>query len=297
LISPLTQQHYEMVLSYLERDRLNNIYLIHSLHTRGLVGEDTAFWGAVKDEQLTGILHVGDSSASRAGYIAGQDHETLSRLGQLAYRSGAVTLVGKRSYVQPAAAYLGTRIYVNERHLNFYRADPDQFVRHYDYPVRIATEQDIPSLVALYRGYEFASKSRTDVEIERAIERAMEESGVYFVYEPKGRIVSAARVFPQTADAGMIGAARTLPEFRGRGIYLSVRTACFEYLFSQGKTGLGMFVDTNDSMHRVLKKQGGSIISEWLIVDFKTKPPLRRRILPSRLRHWGLRFRDRILGR
>ena len=74
-----------------------------------------------------------------------------------------------------------------------------------------------------------------------------------------------------------------------------MRTACFEHLFRQDKAGLGMFVDTNTSMYKVLDKQGGTILSEWLIVRLKKNPPLRQRILPQRIRRWGLRIRDHIL--
>jgi predicted GNAT family acetyltransferase len=294
VISLLTQQDYQMALSYVNRDPLHNIYLIHGLQTRGLAANSTTFWGAFKSGHLTGILHVDDESRPRTGYLAADNHKVLARLGKLAYQSGARKLVGKRSCIEPATVDLGARVCVKTKRLHIYRADPERLVRHYDYPVRMATPNDIPSLVLLYREYEFAPKNRTDEEIERIITQAMRHSGVYFICESEEHVVSAARLFPQIDQAGMIGAARTLPEFRGRGLYLSVRTACFEHLFSQGKIGLGTFVDTNASMHRVLEKQGGSIMAEWLIVDLNTKPPLRRRILPLRIRRWGLQIRDHI---
>jgi hypothetical protein len=150
-------------------------------------------------------------------------------------------------------------------------------------------------MVELYRGYEFSRGNRTDQEIRDEIAQTMNQSGTYFCHESGGRIVSAARVFPETVQAGMIGAARTLPEFRGQGIYLSVRTACFEHLFERKKTGLGMFLDTNTSMHRVIEKQGGTILDEWLIVDLRTLPPLRRRVIPAPVRRWGSSLKHRIL--
>jgi predicted GNAT family acetyltransferase len=288
----LTQQDVHAALSYLNRDPLHNIYLIHSLQTRGLAGQGATFWGAWGQGLLRGILLVDDEDGSGVGYLAGDNPRVLARLGELAHQRGAETLVGNGTYIQPATKDLDAQVGVHAKRLHFYRADPEGIVRHYDHPVRMAAKQDIPALVALYQEYEFARKDRMDGEIEHEITRAMDRSGVYFVSESEGRIVSAARIFPQTDRAGVIGAARTLPEFRGRGIYLSVRTACFEHLFRQGKTGLGMFVDANASMHRVLDKQGGSILSEWLIVQLKAKPPLRQRILPQRIRRWGLRVRD-----
>lgn len=308
MIRRLTKDH-DAVLSYLNRDPLNNIYLIHGLRSdlvyppHGLERNvepshpSTTFWGAFSGERLEGVLCVDYESRPFAGYLAGENPQVLADLGKRAYRSGAETFVGNRASIEPAIAHLGARVHANIRHLNFYRADPKHFVRAYDYPVRMATRQDMPSLIALYQEYEFARKNRTEGEIEREITQAMDRSGVYYISEAEGRIVSAASVYPQTDQAGVIGAARTLPEFRGHGIYLSVRTACFEYLFRQGKVGLGMFVDTNTSMYKVLDKQGGSILSEWLIVQLKTKPPLRQRILPQRIRRWGLRIRDQILRR
>jgi hypothetical protein len=294
LISLLTRPDRHMALSYLKRDPLHNIYLIHGLETYGLACDNMTFWGAFSDQQLEGALYIEESKA-RTAYLAGDDPTVLSRLGQLAYQAGAGTLFGKKAYVQPALAHLGARVRVTTRRLHFYRADPGRLVRHYDYPVRMATDKDIPALVELYREYEFAGKKRPDDEIEHAIVEAMTLSGVYFVLEREGRIVTAARVFPQTDQAGMVGAARTLPEFRGRGMYLSIRTACFEHLFDQDKIGLGLFVDTNSSMQRVLDKQGGLILSEWLIARLRAVPPLRRRVLPLDLRHWILGIRDCIL--
>jgi len=297
LIRLLTRQDHDRVLAYLNHDPLHNIYLIHGLRPRGLESNSIALWGAFSDKRLEGVLCIDYESRPCAGYLASDSPQVSTRLGRLAHQSGAGTLIGNKTHIQPATTDLGTRIRVKVKHLNFYRADPESLVRYYDYPVRVATKQDIPSLVALYREYEFARKDRTDEEIEHAIAGAMDHWGVYFIFESKGRAISAARVFPQTDQAGVIGAARTLPEFRGRGIYLSVRTVCFEYLFSQGKTGLGMFVDTNASMYRVLNKQGGTIVAEWLIAHLRAKPPLRQRILPQRVRRWGLLVRDHILSR
>jgi hypothetical protein len=212
-------------------------------------------------------------------------------------------LTGRKAYVEPCIAHVrkasgkvaDRRFRAHTRRFYFYRADPEGLACHFQYPVRVAIESDIPSMIELYRGYEFSRRNRTDYEIGDEIAQAMNQSGTYFCHESGGRIVSAARVFPETSQAGMIGAARTLPEFRGQGIYLSVRTACFEHLFEKKKTGLGMFIDTNTSMHRVVEKQGGTILDEWLISDLRAPPPLRRRVIPAPVRRWGSSMKRRVL--
>lgn len=268
-----------------------------------------------RQTRLEGVLLI--ESDGRAGYLAatesGHTDQSLARLGTFAASSGIRTLVGQRAHVQSATANLDSSRMrrpvwrVQSRRLYFYRADAERLVRCYDHPVRKATKDDVLDMVKLYRGYEFSRQDMTDAEIQQEILTAMGESGTYFVVEHSQndlesnvethrRFISAARIYPETDRAGLIGAARTLPEFRGRGIYLSIRTACFEHLFRQGKAGLGMFLDSNASMHRVIAKQGGTILGEWLIADLKRTPPLRRQIIPSRARQWALRLIQRLLG-
>ena len=282
--------------------------------------------GASDERHLAGMLLIEPSHRDRRGRVHRQGgsvgylayvHERISPpealacLGTIAARSGVRTLIGHRATVEPALAGLEDKWRIQTRLLHFYQADPERLVRSYAHPVRRATEDDIPDMVGLYRGYEFSRRDATDNDIRREIEQAMHQSGVYFCVEAPDdqdgansagsthRIISAARVYPETDDAGLIGAARTLPEYRGQGIYLAVRTACFEHLFAQGKTGLGMFLDSNTSMHRVIKKQGGTILAEWLIADLQLEPPttlarLRRRLIPAQVRQWATRLYNRL---
>jgi hypothetical protein len=297
MIRLLAQDDRDVALSYLGRDPLNNIYLIHALNTYGLCDSRVAFWGSFGGTQLDGLLFLDGDGVTRAGYLAGDRPEALARLGKRALDSGAKALVGKRSYVEHAMKNLKAPDRGSVKPLKLYRLSPENVVRYHDYAVRMATENDIPLLVELYRGYEFSLKDRTDKEIEREIRQAMRLDGVYFVLESDERIVCAARVFPETDQAGMIGAARTFPAYRGRRMYPSVRTACLEYLFRQEKTGVGLILDTNASMLKVNERQGGVVVAEWLIAELKVNQPLRRRVVPVCLRRWGLRARDRVLQR
>ena len=97
----------------------------------------------------------------------------------------------------------------------------------------------------------------------------MDESGKYFLLEIDGRAVSADRIFPETDKVGISGLSRTLPDFRGREIFLSVQSASMEYLFKQGKIAVGFIEESNLSMHKVVvSKQGGVIDGKWLVVNY-----------------------------
>lgn len=297
MIRLLTHEDRDIVRSYLDRDPLHNVYLIHGLQTHGLECEYVTFWGAFDKGQLVGVLFADNDSKPRFGCLASDDPSVLARLGKFALASKVNTLVGKNTYVQPAIGNLHSRVHILMKHCHFWEMHPERFVPCYDYPVRAATEEDIPSLIELYRDYEFRSPHRTEEDIAHEIRRAMAEAGRCFLIELEGRIVSAALVTQETDRAGMVGVARTLPEFRGRGMYPAVRTACCEYLFKQGKIGLTYILDTNASMMKIAEKQGGLITAEWLIAHVKDKPPLGRRILPPRLRRWGARIRAIVLPR
>jgi predicted GNAT family acetyltransferase len=156
----------------------------------------------------------------------------------------------------------------------------------YDYPVRVATRDDIPLLLELYKDFEFGPRDLREVEFE--VQKAVDRSACFFI-ELEGRAVSAGMIVSETDRAGVISYSRTLPEFRGRGLYFSVRTACCEYLFKQGKVVLGVVKESNTAMIRIISKCG-SMIGKRSIVYFARKPPLRRRV-----RRLGSRFKNKIL--
>jgi predicted GNAT family acetyltransferase len=273
----------DAVQRFLQQEPLDNLYLFHALERRGTASG--GFHVALHQGQLAALLCVDDPARPSVGYLAANPTNTcvsaLAQLGKLAAENGPRVLMGKRRYVE--SAITGLELRAEPELLHFYRADPDRLERYCEYPIRVATRDDIPRMVELYRGYEYSRQNRDDGEIEHEIRTAMEESGVYFVLEQENRIVSAARIYPETSLAGLIGAARTLPEFRGQRMYLSVRTACFEHLFQQQKTGLGLVMHTNTNMHRVLEKQGGTILDDWCIARLRSKNKARRRSRASRI--------------
>lgn len=294
MIRLLTPQDHDPVQSYLEEDPFHNIYLIHGLQTHGLESKHVTFWGAFNADQLEGVLFADSDYEPRFGSLTGDDPRVLARLGKPALKSGVRTLAGKSTYIRPVTENLPYEFQLTyvER-LDFYSVGPGKLLGRYDYPVRVATKDDIPLLVELYKNFELGGK-RTAEEIEHEIRRAMDKGGTYFFLELEGRAVSGARVFPQTDRAGMIDGATTLPEFRRRGMYSCVRTACLEYLFKSGKTGLGVVNEADTTVHKIVRKYGGSFTDQWLIVMFRKKPPLRRRVLPSRLRCWASRVKESV---
>lgn len=295
MIRLLTQEDDQLVRSYLEKDPLHNIYLIHGLQTHGLASEHVSFWGAFGDDRLEGVLFADNDCEPRFGSLVGESRRVLTSLGKLALRSGVSTLAGKSTYMQPLTENVPPRFVMTyTEHLYFFIVRPGELVPRYDYSVQAVTNADTPLLVELYKDCELGGRMPIE-ETEREIRRAIDKGGVYFVCEVEGRVVSGARIFPQTDRVGMIDGATTLPEFRGRRIYPCVRTACYEHLFKHGKIGVGLVNVTNAPMHKVIEKYGGHLADQWLIAVFRKKPPLRQRVLPKRLRRWGLQIRDRIL--
>ena len=296
MIRLLTEQDYDLVRSYLDRDPLHNIYLIHGLQTYGLASEHVTFWGAFTDGQLEGVLFADNDYERRFGSLTGDNAKVLACLGRFALEAGIKTLAGKEPYIQPAIQRLPSQFRVVQvEHLGFLQVDPEQLIEYHDHQVRVVGKDEVPLLVELYQHYELGGLDSIE-QVEHEIRRAMAKGAVYFVHEAAGRPVSGARIFPQTDRAGMVDGATTLPEFRGRGLYRCVYTACSEYLFQRGKVRLGLINEANTNMHKVIRRCGGSFTDRWLIVIFARKPPLRRRIIPRRLRRWALSIRERVKG-
>ena len=280
MIRLLTQHDRDVAQSYLNRDPLDNIYLIHGLQTYGLDSEDATFWGAFEDDRLKGVLFFND----RFGCLVGDDPTTLSHLGGLAFQSGVKTMRGEDAHIQPAIKDLLHQTQVQVERMLFETVRPEQLVPFYDYPVRIADKDDISLLVKLYFNSEFYRNYQTEAGLGQRIEMRMDQGVTYFLIESEGQAISAARILPETDQAGMISAAMTLPAFRGRGIYPSVRTACLQHLFEKGKIGVGLVWEDNTKIINVIKKNGGVLSAGWLQVSFKTKPPSKRRLSLARIR-------------
>ena len=275
------------------------MYLIHALQTQFLEGELATFWGAFSGDRLVGVFLVSDSGRRRRGYLAGDDPRILAQLGERALRAGVHTLLGKREYIQPAVAAvenLYPRLEVQKTQGTLSESHPGQLAGRYDYPVQMAMRNDIPLLVALDRDFEFASSNRSEREIERDIERVIEKSACFLI-QAEGRAVSAARIDPETDRAGVIESSRTLPEFRRRGMYSCVRTACVEYLCKKGKVALGVAADTNVGVRKVVESLGGTLTEPWLFVRFRKGPPVTEQGLSFRARRWAVGAKDRILRR
>jgi RimJ/RimL family protein N-acetyltransferase len=274
-----------MTQTYLNKDPLNNIYLIHGLQTYGLDGKDVTFWGAFEEDRLQGILFVND----RFGCLVGDKPVALGHFGKIAHQAGVKGMRGQDVLIQPAIAGLPPRVQVKVERMLFETVRPEHLVSFYDYPVRTADKNDIALLAELYFDSEFYRNCQTQAELAQRIEMRMEQTVTYFLIESKGRAISAARLLPETDQAGMISAAMTLPEFRGRGIYPSVRTACLQHLFQRGKIGVGLVMEDNTRIINVIKKNGGVLSTGWVQVSFKARPPLRRRLSLPRLRRRALK--------
>lgn len=293
MIRKLAEQDSSILHSYLEQDPLHNIYMIHGQQIYGLVSKAVSFWGAFEGKRLSGVLFAMHRPPS-FGCLAGDTVDVLETLGHLALESGIHKLIGKDQYIQPVLNSQRSRCQISVIHLGFFETVPERFVPRRDHPVRVATEDDIPLLIELYRDYELYPSDLTKQEIAQEIHGVFSECGVYLMVEREGKAVSAARIAVESDQAGMIDAATTLPEYRGCGMYSSVRTACCDYLFGKTKITLALIRHDNTTMQSIAVKSGSCLTAEWLIARFRDKPPLRRRLLPYRLRRWGKVIADRV---
>ena len=290
MIRILTQQDFETLRTYLGKDQVQNIYLIHRLQTYGLNDKNLTFWGAFEQDGLEGVLLIDNTRDENVvGYPIGDNSDILTRFGKLAFECGVNKLIGEKSNIELAIEELDLNSKAKIVNLNFIKINPDQFVpcHNHNNDVRIARNSDIPLLVELYRDFEWKKKNRSDSEVKREIQKVMDESGKYFLFEIEGRAVSANRIFPETDKAGISGSSRTLPEFRGHEIFLSVQTASMEYLFKQRKIAVGFIEESNSSMLKVVvNKQGGIIVAKWLVVNFNGNDKIHWRPIKKRLQRF-----------
>lgn len=300
----LTQHDYDMVQSYLDKNPLHNIYPIYGLQIYGLKSEKVRFWGAFDKGQLEAILFIDllyarHTAKPRYGYLTGENPDVLAQLGKIALKAKVKDLMGKEIHIRPIVQELSSRANTNTRvsHLNFSVIYPEKSPRSYDYPVRAATLEDIPLLTKLYQdsGFKFSSNDETEAEVILEMQRTIDEAA-WFLLELEGRAIAASRIAIKTDQAGLIAGGFTLPEFRGRGMYTSIRTAVAEYLESKNIVGVDFVLVDNDPMNKFARKSGDVFIDRWSVVHLGKKPPLRRRILPVGLRRWGMSVRDKILG-
>jgi hypothetical protein len=294
----LNQNDFEIIRSYIDQDKLLNIYLDYSLQTQGLDDKTANFVGAIDGLKLYGVLLITDTYKRQIGYLGhpvSNKKDVLLELLKCGQGIGVTRFIGEKSNFEPAKEKWPWKYRPRINALNFYKVRPGELVSNYDYQVRIATKSDIPLLVQLYKQYEYQKKNRSAYDVRVEIQNVMNASGKYFMAEITGKAVSAAKIGIETDIAGIVSSARTLPEYRGRGIYLSVRTAAYEYLFQKKKIGVGFFEDENQNMHKVLKKQGGTVVNTWLIINFgRKRSPARRRFIPRYFRRWILDIRDSV---
>ncbi len=259
--------------------------MIHKFQTKGLGDKQSKFWGAIGNDELQGVLMLDRRDEKLYGYLDGKNKNSLKHLGQLVKRRGASVIAGEKSKIEVAMSSFKSNAYINFKQLSLVKIEPEQFVKHYEYKVRLAEKKDIPLLVKIYRDLEYKQKNRTDNKIKREIQNIMNSSGKYFMVERDGLAVCASRIYPETKKAGVISASRTLPEFRGFEIYLSVRTACMEYLFNQGKIGISFIEESNPSIRRILDKQGGSVTAKWLAAKIRKRSSALM-IIPNLIQRW-----------
>lgn len=289
MIRRLSNDNYQAVETYLDKDHINNVYIIHALKTYGIESKHTVFWGAFENGCLCGVLYFESVEGIKLGSLYGDSRKTIIQLGKKCLHQKIDVLVGKEDYFIPMIDKNPLR-YKIEGKYDYYQITADQFKGFYDYPVKHACNDDVSMLVELYKNSELGgniNKSRSIIETE--IQRVIQYESGYFFVEQNGCAASAARIVAETAKYGVMDGSTTLPEFRQKGMYQTVRTSCFEYLFQKGKIVLEYVDEKNYIMHAIIKKTGGTIIDKWLIVLLKEKPHIKK-IVKRKLRSFKNRF-------
>jgi len=299
MIRTLKQNDYEIIRSYIDQDKLLNIHLDYWFQTFGLDNKDANFVGAIDGSRLDGVLLIANTYKGKIGYLGyptSNKNYVLLELLKFGQTKGVTRFIGEKSNFEPALEDWRVKYRPRINTVNLIKLFPVKNKSNSDHNVRIVTQSEIPLLVELYKQYEYRKKNRSAEDAKQEIQNVMNESGVYFMIEVEGRAVSAIKIGNETDTAGIIGGARTLPEYRGYGMYLSLQTACLEYLSKKGKIGVGFVENKNRNMHKIQEKHGGSILNTWLIIDFgRNRQPARRRFIPLYLRRWTLNIKDRVL--
>ncbi|RLI58067.1 MAG: hypothetical protein DRO93_10235 [Candidatus Thorarchaeota archaeon] len=94
----------------------------------------------------------------------------------------------------------------------------------------------------LYKDFEFGGGDlrRIEHEVRGAVKRS-----TCFLVEPENKVVSASMIVAETNRAGVLNYSRTLPAFRRRGLHRCIRTACYQYMFQQGKASVAAISESN----------------------------------------------------
>lgn len=111
-----------------------------------------------------------------------------------------------------------------------------------------------------------------DENIEKVMNRHLENKGVYFLKTPDNRLVSMAANSRSTLNGGTISLVYTPPALRGKGHASSVVALLSEKIISDGKMFVGLFTDlTNPTSNSIYQKIGYVKIGQNINYDFIDK--------------------------
>lgn len=167
----LTPDDLDIVQPYLDKDPIYNIYLIDGLHTYGLNNAQAQFWGSFRRGRLAGVLFINVLAdypgASSYGCLAGDDANVLGRLAKFSVKRDVILLKGKKEYIEPAAKAIVPKVKQSRlTSWNLYKAGSGDNPHLCDYPVRLATPDDLPAVVELYKDFEYGSHDLRQIAFE-----------------------------------------------------------------------------------------------------------------------------------
>jgi predicted GNAT family acetyltransferase len=286
-ITPADLNGLQMLL---EKDRLHNIHQLFDIERNGLAEDQNKFWGIFEGDQLHSVFYSEHFYPGGYGLLASEQPDNALPLLDFAFRNDLNSVIWSTPCPQRIVDLYQSKLATVHR-WRFYKCGPNHLNPSYQYPCRRATPDDIDELAELYADYEFGAHGGSTDKLRSHIKQNIKNGGTYFCIELDSKIVISAMVYCETSYGGIIGSARTLPEYRRRGLYKSLRTACFEYLFEKNKIGVAFFVESNFKIQKLIEKQGGEFLEDWIVFKNRSEKPRSINSIYEKLRKVGNRIK------
>ena len=244
---------------------VHHIHQIYELEHYGLSDERKTFFGAFSKNKLQAVLFSTGFHQRGIGFVISQSALDCAMLTRFGFSNGLKTIIGTEDYVKPI---LQQKLITGKtvKRWKVFKCGQEDLIPHHDYAVRKATINDIDRLVNIYLDYEFRAHDNAE-DLRTHILEMFKSNNKYFVVEHNNQIIASALVYLETSYAAMVGAARVLPEYRGKGVFYSIRTAYIEYLSKKNKYAVGFFVESNFAVAKVITNSGGVYVEDWLVIN------------------------------
>ncbi|MGN6696033.1 MAG: hypothetical protein ACTHN0_17780 [Aquihabitans sp.] len=236
----------------------------------------TRCWAVDEGTETIGLLTTarlqpGITTASAVAF----DPSAAEPLADLVRRARVTHLVGGRDHVGPVAArFSGARSYDLELVGRVAQPLPSQPEAR----ARVATVDDLPVLVDLYRNFEL--EPLADDLLREALDALVHQHRVVVAMADDGSIQAAMRVEARTRRWDLWGGLTVARAFRGQGLSRTADRGASELSWTAGRGTAGIRSALNHVPHDVPDYQ----VHPWTEVRIPVPPAL-----PKRARRWATR--------